>query len=77
MPRKKVEQSAPRKLLTIKEASERLGHSVWTVRDWAYKGKIASHKFPNRLMVSDEEVDRIIAETYRLLIEQSNISKRI
>ncbi len=38
---------------------------MWTVRRWAYAGKIASHKFGAKLMISDAEVEHIIAESER------------
>jgi len=52
-------------LLTVKEAAGVLGLSVWTLRGWAYAGKISSHKLGKRLMVSREELNRILAETER------------
>jgi excisionase family DNA binding protein len=53
------------KLLTIQEAAQTLNLSVWTLRSWAYAGRISSHKLGKRLMVSQEELDRILAETER------------
>ena len=53
------------KLLTIQEAADTLSLSVWTLRSWAYAGRISSHKLGKRLMVSREELDRIVAETER------------
>jgi excisionase family DNA binding protein len=53
------------KLLTIQDAAHLLGLSVWTLRGWAYAGRISSHKLGKRLMVSQGELDRIVAETER------------
>jgi excisionase family DNA binding protein len=53
------------KLLTIQEAADTLSLSVWTLRSWAYAGRISSHKLGKRLMVSQEELNRILAETER------------
>ena len=54
-----------RRLVNIRTASEILGLSHWTLREWAYKGKIASHKVSNRLLFDTVELDRIINESER------------
>ncbi|TCK75876.1 helix-turn-helix domain-containing protein [Acidipila rosea] len=51
--------------LTVQQGAERLNVSVWTLRSWAYAGRIASHKFGSRLMISRQELDRIIRESER------------
>ena len=53
------------KLLTIQAAAATLGLSVWTLRSWAYSGKICSNKLGRRLMVPAAEIDRLIAESER------------
>ena len=53
------------KLVGVSEAGNALGLSKWTVRAWAYSGKIASHKVGARLMVSVEEIERVIRESER------------
>jgi len=53
------------KLVTIQEAAETLGLSVWTLRSWAYAGRICSHKLGKRLMISRLELDRIMSEAER------------
>jgi excisionase family DNA binding protein len=53
------------RLLTVQTCADQLGLSVWTVRLWAYNGKIASHKLGSRLMVSQSEMDRVISESER------------
>jgi excisionase family DNA binding protein len=60
-----MKTTTPHKLLTIQEAADSLGISVWTLRGWAYAGRISSHKLGKRLMVSQKELDRILAETER------------
>jgi excisionase family DNA binding protein len=54
-----------RRLLPVKVAAERLGVSIWHVRVLAYRGRISSHKIGVRLMISEDEVNRIIVETER------------
>ncbi|MHB1938913.1 MAG: helix-turn-helix domain-containing protein [Acidobacteriaceae bacterium] len=49
----------------VGKAAEILGLSVWTVRTWAYTGKIASAKLGSRLMVPAEELEKIAAEAVR------------
>jgi excisionase family DNA binding protein len=53
------------RLLSVKVAAGELGLSVWTLRAWAYSGRIGSHKVGNRLMIAPEEIDRIISESER------------
>jgi excisionase family DNA binding protein len=53
------------RLKGIKRVAEDLGVSIWTLRQWAYTGKISSHKLGNRLMISPEEIDRIVRESER------------
>ena len=53
------------KLVGIRDASHYLGLSPWTIRSWCYSGKIASHKVGSRLMVSMEELERVIHESER------------
>jgi excisionase family DNA binding protein len=62
--------SAPR-LVSVKTAAEILGVSIWTIRMWAYSGKICSHKLGKRLMVSTAEIDRIVTESVRPRLEQN------
>jgi excisionase family DNA binding protein len=52
-------------LLGVKQAGEMLGLSPWTIRQWCYTGKIASHKIGSRLMVSQEAIDQLLAESLR------------
>ncbi len=54
------------KLIDLKSASERLGGlSIWTLRAWAYSGRIASVKVSTRLLIPVEEIDRLITEGTR------------
>jgi len=62
------------KLLTVQAASVALGLSVWTLRAWAYAGKISSNKLGRRLMVSTAEIDRLIAESERPRLEKKSSS---
>lgn len=58
-----------RRLVPVKKAAERLGLSVWGVRAMAYSGRIASHKVSTRLMISEDEIERVIAESERPRME--------
>ena len=53
------------RLIGVQQAADQLGLSVWTIRFWAYNGKISSHKLGSKLMVSTAEIDRIVAESER------------
>jgi excisionase family DNA binding protein len=39
------------RLVSVGQAAERLGLSIWTLRNWAYAGKIASCKLGARLLI--------------------------
>lgn len=52
-------------LLTIQGFARTMGISVWTARQYAYTGKIASVKIGRRLQVPASEVDRLIAQNLR------------
>lgn len=54
-----------RRLLPVKAAANILGCSVWTVRAWCYSGAISSHKIGAKLLVAEDEVERVIAESER------------
>jgi excisionase family DNA binding protein len=64
------------KLISVQGAAAALGISVWTVRAWAYAGKISSNKLGKRLMVSSAEIDRIIAESERPRLEKKSSSPK-
>jgi excisionase family DNA binding protein len=57
------------RLMSVRTAAEELGVSVWTLRAWAYSGRIGSHKVGNRLMIAPSEIDRIIGESERPRLE--------
>ncbi len=54
-----------RSLVGVASAADRLGLSVHTLRNWCYQGRCASHKLGDKLMISSDEVERIIAESER------------
>jgi excisionase family DNA binding protein len=62
-----VKPPAPssQRLLSIKDFAASLGISVWTVRGWAYRGRIASVKLGARMMIPTTELDRVINENLR------------
>lgn len=53
------------RLKPVKIAAIEVGLSVWGLRAMAYSGRIASHKVGNRLMIAQQEIDRIIRESER------------
>jgi hypothetical protein len=53
------------RLQSIKDFAASLGISVWTVRGWAYRGRIASVKLGARMMIPTTELDRLIQENLR------------
>jgi predicted site-specific integrase-resolvase len=59
------------RLLAVKDFAELAGLSVWTVRQWAYTGRVASVKLGTRLMIPTGEIDRLIEENLRPQVEQS------
>jgi hypothetical protein len=62
-----VKPPAPssQRLQSIKDFAANIGISVWTVRGWAYSGRIASVKLGARLMIPTTELDRLIEENLR------------
>jgi excisionase family DNA binding protein len=58
-------QGVPVRLLTIQNFADAIGISVWTARQYAYAGKIASVKIGKRLQVPATEVDRLIEQNMR------------
>jgi excisionase family DNA binding protein len=55
----------PQRLVPVKEWARIMGISVWTARQWAYSGKISSHKLGAKLSIPVSEVDRICSESVR------------
>lgn len=58
-------------LLSVYDAGAVLGLSPWTIRQWCYTGKIASHKIGSRLMVSYEAIDQLLRESLRPRVQES------
>jgi excisionase family DNA binding protein len=54
-----------RQRMGVKDASHYTGLSIWTLRKWAYAGKISSIKLSTRLLFDKTELDRILAENTR------------
>jgi excisionase family DNA binding protein len=53
------------RLISVKDFGALLGVSLWTVRGWAYKGRVASVKLGARMMIPTTELDRLIEENLR------------
>jgi excisionase family DNA binding protein len=49
-------------LLSINRAAELLSISPWTIRAWITQGKIGSVKLGSRRLVSQSELNRLIAK---------------
>lgn len=58
-------------LLGVEDAASFLGLSVWTLRSWAYSGRIASHKISTRLMFHVDDLEKIIAASRRPALERN------
>ena len=48
------------KLLSVKEASGRLGLSLWTVYRWARSGRVASIQLGRRRLFSEEDLRALV-----------------
>lgn len=64
------EQTANVRLLGVNKAEAIYGVSRWTLRRWAYDGKIASIKLGRRLLIPVAELERLVAEGTRPALEQ-------
>lgn len=58
------------KLYPVKIAAQLLGVSVWTVRQAAYKGEVASAKIGAKLLIPASEIDRVVNESTRPRLER-------
>ncbi len=56
-------------LLPVKIFAQRLGLSVWTVRQYAYRGRVASVKLGTRLLIPEPELARLISENMRPAVQ--------
>jgi excisionase family DNA binding protein len=59
-------------LHSVKKAGELLGLSPWTIRQWCYTGRIASHKIGTRLMVSQDSIDQLLSDSLRPRVEDAH-----
>jgi len=64
----KTVENAP-DVIRVQEFARRLQISVWTARQWAYRGKIASCKAGKHLLIPANEVARLISENTRPRVE--------
>jgi excisionase family DNA binding protein len=67
----KMHTSTSTRLLTVKKFAELLGLSPWTIRHYAYSGRISSVKLGTRLLIPTSEIDRLIEENMRPRLGQS------
>jgi excisionase family DNA binding protein len=54
------EQMEPERLMSLNEGGSLLGLSVYTMRDWAKRGVISTHKLGGRRLVSSKEIERLM-----------------
>jgi excisionase family DNA binding protein len=55
--------------LSPTDAGNRYGLSGWTIRRWAYSGKIGSVKLGKRLLIPVKELERLVSENTRPRLE--------
>jgi excisionase family DNA binding protein len=65
----KALENAP-EVIRVQEFADRLQISVWTARQWAYRGKVASCKAGKHLLIPAGEVARLLAENTRPRLAQ-------
>jgi hypothetical protein len=58
----------------VKDAAQRLGISIWTLRLKAYKGDVASVKIGVKLLIPQSEIERLIQEGMRPRRSQPEVS---
>jgi excisionase family DNA binding protein len=56
-------------VIRIQEFATRLRISIWTARQWAYRGKITSVKAGKHLLIPTREVGRLIGENTRARVQ--------
>jgi excisionase family DNA binding protein len=56
-------------VIRVQEFAQRLQISVWTARQWAYRGKISSCKAGKHLLIPASEITRLIAANTRPRIQ--------
>lgn len=54
-----------RQRMGVEDASDYMGLSKWTLRKWAYAGKVASIKLSTRLLFDKAELDKVLTENTR------------
>lgn len=52
-------------VIKVADFAKRLQISIWTARQWAYRGKIESVKAGKHLLIPVSEVSRLLAEGLR------------
>ena len=56
--------------LSPRDAGNRYGLSSWTIRRWAYSGRIGSVKLGKRLLIPVVELERLVRENMRPALPQ-------
>lgn len=65
------------RFLTIAEFAERLRISAWSARWWCKSGQVAFVRIGRRLLISEAEVDRLIAMGTQVPVERRSELSRI
>lgn len=53
------------RLSGLQDVADRLGVSVWTIRRWVQIGKVSSVRLGRRRLISETEIQRLIADGLR------------
>jgi excisionase family DNA binding protein len=53
------------KIYTVREAADLLKVSHFTIRSWIYSGKLIPAKLGSRVLLTQSELERFVAEGYR------------
>jgi hypothetical protein len=63
-------------LVNVVDAAGMLGLSPWTLRSWAYAGRVSSVKLGGRLLFERCELERIVSEATRPAITSAKRSRK-
>jgi len=64
-------------LRSVEEAAGLLGVSKWTVRGWIRDGKLRPVRLGRRVLLSEDELERFVAESQRELSIEAETNKTV